>query len=224
MPDEETRLFACIDAACSTETGQEAEERRNEARSTLRDFLWKARIDFDVMASVNPKPDRLAEAARRWALLYRLVHSRRWEPEEETRRQAILEKIADEAGLPSLHFQLCWFMQDIGHAILASPDPVKKCACILRRPSRRGRKERPFAQRVEIAAEVEKLRPVKKLRPDGSFEKRPGMTRENACKKVAETTRPLIGIDAVRRIYENATKEKGGAALVRLVAADLVEF
>jgi hypothetical protein len=220
MPDEEKPgadrfdyecLAGDLDAACSTETGQEAEAKRNEAGSRLRDFLWKARIDAGIIASVNPKPDRLAEATLRWALLYRLVHSRRWElqPEEDTRRQAILEKIADEAGLPNLPLQLHEFMQDIGHAILVSPDPVKKLARILTGTAKRGPKEKAFEQRIEIAAAVEKLRSE-------------GMTLENACEKVTETTRPRIGKDAVRRIYENATK--GNGPLVRQVAAGKVGF
>ena len=151
------RLAGDLDAACSTETGQEAEEKRNEAWSRLRDFLWKARIDSGVMASVNPKPDRLAEATRRWALLYRLAP-----PEEDARRQAILEKIADGAGLPNLHFQLREFMQDIAHAILASPDPVRKLDRILSGPPKtksgpkKGTKKRSFRERIEIAAMVQK--------------------------------------------------------------------
>jgi hypothetical protein len=208
-------LAGDLDAACSTETGQEAEERRNEAGSRLRDFLWEACIDFDVMASVTPKPDRLAEATRRLALLYRLVHSRRWElpPEEDTRRQATLEKIADEAGLPNLHFQLREFMQDIGHAILVSPDPVTKLARILHGPPKRGRKKRSFRGSIEIAVDVEKLHAT-------------GMTLAKAYESVASSLGKSENVtsDAVRIVHEKAMKDRANASLVHLVAAGEVEF
>ena len=43
-----------------------------------------------------------------------------------------------------------------------------------------------------------------------------GKSLETACEKVADITHPRIGSDAVRRIYENETKKKGGAALVQI--------
>lgn len=172
--------------------------KRNEAQSELKAFLLEAKIDSSVMTSVKPKPnpERLAEAARRrWALLYRLVHSRRWElpPEEDRRRQAILEKIADEAGLPNLHFQLREFMEDIGHAILVSPNPVEATAEIFRDPPKEGNPGRPFNERIAMAVDVQKKRWLE------------GMTLENAYGEIAEKTRdPRIGSEAVRRIYEPA--------------------
>jgi hypothetical protein len=51
-----------------------------------------------------------------------------------------------------------------------------------------------------------------------------GKTLEKACESVAESTYPRIGADAVRRIYENETKEQAGKALVRLVARGVVVF
>jgi hypothetical protein len=202
-------LAGDLDAACSTETAQEAEERRDKARAQLAGFLSRARIDFGIVGSVRSTPGELVEATRRLALLYRLVHSRRWElpPEEDTRRQAILEKIAGEAGLPNLHFQLCEFKQDIGDAILVSPNPVEAAATFFRDPPREGNPGRPFNERIAMAVDVQKKRWLE------------GMALENACKKVAETTRPLIGIDAVRRIYENVKKEKTAATLMRVIAA-----
>ena len=66
-------------------------------------------------------------------------------------------------------------------------------------------------ERIEIAAMVQTDRDA-----DISLEK--------ACERVAEITHPRISADAVRRIYENATRKEGGAALVRVVAAGVVEF
>lgn len=209
------RLAGDLDAACSTETGQGAEERRNEAQSELKAFLWQAKIDSGIIASVNPNPHCLAEAKRRWALLYSLVHLRRWElpPEEDTRRQAVLEKIAAEAGLPNLHFRLREFMQDIGHAILVRPDPVMTLARILHGPASRGRKKRAFNLRIEIAVDVEKKRCE-------------GMTLAKAYESVASTLGKSGNLtsDAVRIIHERAMKDSPAASLVRLVAAGVVEI
>jgi hypothetical protein len=46
-----------------------------------------------------------------------------------------------------------------------------------------------------------------------------GKTLENACKEVAANTRPHIGKEAVRGIYENVKNDKKSAALMRVIAA-----
>lgn len=177
---------------------------RHEPRAALERLFWQARIARDVLNAANADPDERAKAVRYWVALYRL-HS----TQNETER-AELESLAANAGISPLSFYLREFALDIGHAILVSPNPIAELSRILNGTAKLGPKERPFERRIEIAAHVEKLR----------FE---GVTLENACEKVAETTRnPHIGGVAVRRIYENAVKED--LALVRAIAAGTVEF
>jgi hypothetical protein len=207
------RLAADLEAACSIDAGQEAEEGRNEARSRLAEFFWRARIARGDLNAATADPHERAKAHSIWALLFRLAYSRRCElpPDEIARRCNVLKELAAAAGLSDLHHQLRRFAENIATACLISPDPVKKLARILHGPPKAGPKERPFRKRIEIAAMVQRFRDA-------------DMALEKACERVVGTTSPRIGSDAVRRIYENATKTKRGAALVRLVANDEVEL
>jgi hypothetical protein len=97
------------------------------------------------------------------------------------------------------------------HAILASPNPVKKLDCIIQGPPKRGAKKRSLRERIEIAADVEKLHAA-------------GMRFAKAYESVASTLSKSESFtsDAVRIIHKKAMKED--ASLVRLVAAGVVEF
>jgi hypothetical protein len=113
-------------------TGQEAEEIR---RAELENFFWQARVAHGVLNAANADPDELAKAARHWALLYRVVHSSQDEtPGERAGRLDRLESLATKAGIGPLSFYLHEFAHNIGHAILASPEPVKKLDRILHGP------------------------------------------------------------------------------------------
>jgi hypothetical protein len=61
-------------------------------------------------------------------------------------------------------------------------------------------------QRIGIAALVEEQRAA-------------GMKLKEAIQVVSATIHPRIDTEALRRIYENATRTKAGKSLVRLVAA-----
>ncbi len=188
-----------------------------ETRAALERLFWRARVARDVLNAATADLDERAKAACHWALLYRVVHSRRRETAEgHTRRLDFLESLAAKAGIAPLLYYLREFALDIGHAILASPNPVRNLDRILNGPPqksgpKKGTKKRSFRERIEIAAMVQKDRDD-------------GKSLETACEKVADITHPRIGSDAVRRIYENETKKKGGAALVRLIARGRVEF
>jgi hypothetical protein len=191
---------------------------RDETRATLERLFWRARVARDVLNAASADPDERAKAACHWALLYRVVHSRRRETAEgRTRRLDFFESLAAMAGIAPLLFYLREFALGIGHTILASPNPVSKLDHILNGPPktksgpRKGTKKRSFRERIEIAEMVQTYRNA-----DISLEK--------ACEIIAKITNPRIGSDAVRRIYENETKEKGGAALVRFIARGEMEF
>jgi hypothetical protein len=174
-------------------------------RAELADFLWQAHIAQAILNAASSGPDERAKAMCHWVLLYRFAHSIRNETE-----RAELESLAAEAGITRLSFYLHQFAIDFGTTILVSPNPEMELSRILKGTAKPGPKERPFERRIEIAADVEKLR----------FE---GMTLATASNKVAETTRnPHIGGEAVRRIYEDAVKED--LALVQAIAEGTVEF
>jgi hypothetical protein len=147
-------------------------------------------------------------------LTARVVHSSQDEmPEERAGRLDRLESLATKAGIGPLSFYLHEFAHNIGHAILASPDPVKKLYCILHGPPKRGRKKRSLRKSIEIAVDVEKLHAT-------------GMTLAKAYESVASTlgkSGNLTG-DAIRIIHERAMKDSATASLARLVAAGVVKF
>jgi hypothetical protein len=177
----------------------------DKIRLWLEKLVWRARIDRDVLKAASASPEDRASATDTWACLYRLVKFDRDESDKERARLIdYLESLAAKAGISRLSFYLSEFALDIGHAQIMGYDPLGG-------PLPEGRKERPLSARIEIAAAVQRLRDS-------------GMSVKKSCKEVAETTNPRISADAVRRIYENATKTEAGSALVRLVAAGAVEF
>jgi hypothetical protein len=182
----------------------------------LERLFWRARVAQDVLKARGIDPGERAEAARHWAELYHEVYSPRDETaKERVARLAYLESLAATAGIAPLLRSLREFMQDIGHAILSSPDPVRKLDRILHGPSKRGAKNRTLRERIAIAAAVEKLLTN-------------GMTPTKAYKSVASTLGESENFtaDAVRIIYKRATKMKNSAdaSRVRMVAAGVLEF
>jgi hypothetical protein len=175
-------------------------------------FFWKARSALDVLNAVNADPDERARAASLWAELYRAVHALRDETGgERALRIGRIDKLAAVAGLSPILFHLREFEFDLNHAVLTSPDPVKKLDRILHGTPKEGNPGRPFNERIAMAVDVQKKRWLE------------GMTHEKACGEIAEKTRdPCIGRDAVRSIYENVRKEKKAAALMRVIAAGQV--
>jgi hypothetical protein len=204
---EASRLWLellCIVDAPRDETGTERGKRiaRLNDLSVLAGLLNAAKSD----------PDECARATRLWFELYRVVWRQRDETgNERAERIGRIDKLAAVAGLSPILFYLQEFERELSHAAFISTDPVKKLDRILHGTPRRGPKERSFQERIEISAAVEKLRGE-------------GMTRENAEKEVAETTRPCIGKEAVRHVYEGATRKNAGKSLVRLIAAGVVEL
>jgi hypothetical protein len=185
---------------------------RDETRAALERLFWRARVARDVLNAATADPDERANAACHWALLYRVVHSPRRETAEgRTGRLDFFESLAAKVGIAPLSFYLREFALDVGHAILASPDPVTKLARILHGPPKRGRKKRFLHKSIEIAVDVEKLHAT-------------GMTLAKAYESVASTLGKSGNLtsDAVRIIHEKAMKKK--SSLVRLVAAGVVEF
>jgi hypothetical protein len=160
-------------------------------------FFWRARTAYDVLHSVTAMPTDRVKATKLWANLYRVVHSSRDETgDEHAKRITKIDAEAAKAGLSPILFHLREFALDIAHAELArdNKEPLET----------RGRPRRDWKKSIEIAGSVERLR--------GST------TREEAFVMVAETTFPAIGADAVKTIYETATRTKAGKSLVRLVA------
>jgi hypothetical protein len=148
--------------------------------------------------------------------LYRVVHRPRDESSaERSKRIARIDELAAKAGLSPILFHLQEFWLDIGNAALISPDPGEALDRSLHRPPKRGQPKRGFREGVEMASAVEKLRCE-------------GMTRENACKKVAVDlnegkTGNLTG-DAVRLACKRVMKDRAAASLVRLIVAGLAEL
>jgi|GEM_PF-4301792 len=188
--------------------------KRDETRAALERLFWRARVARDVLNAATADPDERANAACHWALLYRVVHSPRRETAEgRTRRLDFFESLAAMTGIAPLSFYLREFALDIGHAILVSPDPVRKLARILHGPPKRGRKKRSFRRNIEIAVDVEKLHAT-------------GMTLAKAYESVASSLGKSENVtsDAVRIVHEQAMKDRANASLVHLVAAGEVEF
>jgi hypothetical protein len=183
-------------------------------REDLESFIWQARVARDVLKAANADPYERAKATCLWASLYHVVHSPRDETaEERAGRLDCLESLAAKAGISPLSFYLREFALDIGHAILASPDPEKKLARILYGPPKRGNKKRPFRESIEIAVAVKNLHDT-------------GITLTEAYETVANTLGKSENFtsDAVRMIYGRAMKDRATASLVRLVVAGLVEI
>lgn len=125
----------------------------------LAPIFWQARVAFDVLSAEDADSGDRAKAARHWALLYRVVHSPRNETaEEHARRLRCLESLAAKAGISPLSSYLHWLALDIGHALLASSDPVEAAATIFRAPPKEGNPGRPFNERIAMAVDVQKKR------------------------------------------------------------------
>jgi hypothetical protein len=205
------RLAADLDAAIR----QGNSWLRGAAIARLRWFLWKARSALDTMNAASVSPDDLSRAVQVWALLFRLQQT---SCDEGVRR---LNRLASEIGISPLSFYLREFDRDVGRAIFASSDPVKRLDRILHgRPPMAGRRGRDYKNRIKIAASVEKLL-------------REGMGVTKAYKTVASTPGKHAGFsaDAVQKIYKSVMrkrpdqeKDSADASLVRLIASDIVEF
>jgi hypothetical protein len=77
----------------------------DETRAALENLFWRARVARDVLDATNADPDERAKAACHWALLYRVVHSRRRETAEgRNRRLDFFESLAAKAASPRYRF------------------------------------------------------------------------------------------------------------------------
>ena len=133
--------------------------------------------------------------------------------EERAGRLDFLESLAAKAGIAPLLFYLREFALDIGHAILASPNPVKDLDCILHGQPKKGQPKRCFRESIEIAVDVEKLHAA-------------GMTLTKSYETVANTLGKTQSFtsNAVRMIRGRVMKDSATASLVRLIVSGVVEF
>jgi hypothetical protein len=182
-------------------------------------FFHRARAAQAVLHSADASPKARANAARIWTVLYRAVHASLDEvsAEQATRiaeigagaeRAARIAKIDAEAAkavLSPIMLHLREFALGIAHEVMTAPDPVKSLDGIINGPRLGGRPGRDPKQRIRIAALVE--------------EQRASMSLTGAIRLVSETISPRIDEEALRRIYENATRTKARKSLVRLIAA-----
>jgi len=177
-----------------------------KAREKIKALLRQVRLDFSTLRAVRPDKRNRAKATQRIGLLVRLMNDSAVSHETIVERRLKLIEISKEVGLPNLYQRVREFAEEIGTAVLASPDPEKKLNSILHGTA--GQPKRDNKERIEILAEVLKLLP--------------GMTPSEAYKKVSEKLgkekRANITPDAVRKIVKSVI---GGMNIKDLCKEDL---
>jgi hypothetical protein len=175
-------------AACLDELWLQDEAKAQEKFTAL---LWQARLDFGTLRAVRPGKHNRADATQRIRLLVRLMNDPAVSRDALVNRRRILITIGKQVGLPNLYNQLRQLAEDIGTAVLASPDPEKKLNSILHGTA--GQPKRDDKERIEILAEVLKLLPV--MTPSEAYKK--------VSDKLGKEKRANFTPDAVRKIVKS---------------------